>query len=363
MGLLRKLIKGVTSMTSTQDTKDIILPSIVNKNKTMVTLKISNPNGENTTTVNASNYMIVGEINTAGDTLTISRARHTDQAMNINYQIWYFKNATVTHGSTVIDNVNKEVILSSYTANKTFSVFTMKGNRAWDANNAAFLCILHRAYNNGSNNVLNLKGNLSAGTMTAYYQIVECQDFTVDRYYVSLTSSSSYDLTLSPSVTMSKTMCMLSNYYASSIGLSKLKCGRLYDASTFRFYSFAAVTSDHNLYIIKCTRMTIERGYELFSTATTNVDLSVNYNYNRLFINNIGQNMCWICVNDTNVNHGDFGVRIMFYDSPPAINDFDIERGFSYVSSAAFWEAGDFFTMKDNRRITKGCARGKVRGM
>jgi hypothetical protein len=109
--------------------------------------------------------------------------------------------------------------------------------------------------------------------------------------------------------------------------------------------------------------MTIERGYELFSTATTNVALSVNYNYNRLFVNNIGQNMCWICVNDTNVNHGDFGVRIMFYDSPPVINDFDIERGFSYVSSAAYWEAGDFFTMKDNRRITKGCARGKVRGM
>jgi hypothetical protein len=363
MSLLRKLIKGSYTFSTTENSKAITLPIVVKKSQSMVTLKIKNLSDETTSTVNASNYHFVAELSSDGATLTISRVRHTDQSLTVNYQIFWFKNATVTHGNTVLDSTDKEIILSSYTANKTFSIVTMKGDRVWTANDASYLCILHRVYNNGSNNVLNLKGRLSAGTMTAYYQIVECPDLTVDRYDVTITSQSTYDYTLSTSVTTNKTMCMLSNYYTSIMGLSKLRSGRLYNTNTFRFYSFTSVSSTHNLYIIYTNKWSIERGYETYSTQNTTVTLATAIYTSKLFLNLTHQNLCWLTVNDTNVNYGDMGVTGVL-EIASYVNSIELQRGIAYISTVVYWEAIAFSTLRSLRRThLRGIERGKARGM
>jgi hypothetical protein len=363
MSILRKLIKGSYTFGTTEDSKAITLPITVTKSKTMVTLKIKNLSDDTTSTVNASNYHFVAELSTDGATLTISRERHTNQSLVVNYQVFWFKNATVTHGSTVLDSTDKEVILASYTAGKTFSVNTIKGDRTWAANDASYLCVLHRVRNNGSNNVLNLKGRLSAGTMTAYYQIIECPDLTVDRYDVTITSASTYDYTLSTSVTMNKTMCMLSNYYTSIMGLSKLRSGRLYDTNTFRFYAFASVSSTHNLYIIYTNKWDIERGYDTYSTQNTTVTLTTAIYTSKLFLSLIHQNLCWLTVNDSNVNYGDMGV-VGVLEIENYVDSIELQRGIAYISTVVYWEAIAFSTLRSLRRAhTRGIERGKVRGM
>ena len=372
--MIKRIQRGTFTFSATLDSTSISLSYPVTKNKSFVRIKCTNLSGQGSSSIYAGDYLVAPELTniTGGKAsdLTLRRWYLTPGGiqMRVDWEIYECEGAeTVEHGATSLTSTDQEISLSDFDEGHTFSLGYIRSTYSSWSGRLESQVVLHRAYNNGSSDVLQVKGYLTANT-TFYWQSIIFPTIDVQREYVTIPNTSTdHDHTIGSSVDLDHTFLLSSFYHDDDFETHQpdnFKGSRMLSTTQIRYFSWDAYEAIACSYVIESEAFKVQRGINIWSTQTDDVLLGTEvYDYG-VMVNLPHQNNHW-CLADTTVgNFGDFGVVVyaINLDSEGYTDDYRMYRGLSGDDVLTYYEIVDL-TMLVTRKRHTSYARGYYRGL
>ena len=343
-----RIQKGLHTIPALSDLETINLPHAVTKNLSYVTIKVANLSGQSSSLANAGDYLVAPELTADGTQLLLRRWWLTGggMQMNVSWKVFEMDGADgeqVEHGVTALVNFNQDILITNFSEGHTFSIAYIHSRYMGWSGRLESQAILHRAYNNGLNDVLNIESYLNANT-DVYWQIVKLPNATIQREYVTIPNAATdHDHNLGAAVVEARTMLLSSFYHSDGAKTHQprhLKGSRLLSANQIRYFSWDTYAAKACSYVVEFDDFTVQRGINFWNTQNDTITTGNEVYEPWSFENFPLQYDTWSQLNLLSCGYGDLGVRstAINMDAADMTDDFRFDRGVGGNTVMTYWE-------------------------